>query len=1171
MKKLMVAVAVAGAVALGTQAELVWIKAPYTAGGWSASPANILPSATCKLNGGACGALVNGLVNGSQSVYNDNTFECTFLQPEDIGSIGFYSFHTDGGRDGIGIDDIQVKTVSNDEWTSIPGFTALSYGIGNNNSSAGRLSAVLADDAGDSLADGVTALKVCFGKQDNDWTPYAEIEVNAWTPGTNAPCRLGSAVAQVDGTDLLFAGSLSHLGAGENRLTLSVSSDGAAYEPVDSCVVDAAQTTYAFVRQGVAGETLWWYLSASNGTDGEPIKVSASEPAQLTVGSVPDKANPSLAFGSNEFVAGFKRVTASLASCGGLYADVTAEVYADASLSEKLATQTKRVYSVETPGSVVFDFKDLPVGTYTLVLTAENEAGLSASVSREIIYSLPSGAGETAFAWTGWGDGKTWGDPANWGFSDVAPSSGSAVTFPANAVVNIDLGGSSVTCGKLTVGKRAHVTIANGSFKFGATGMGSAEGVLAQATLTFDATAVTINQLGTHYSILGGTGARLEFLNGSSFANGNTFLPYGCGTTVHFESSSFIGNEVYPGANGGGPCTFVFVDCSDVRVNQLNFSGAGSNLILTNSTIACTSGGGKPGQFMVSSGKRVELVESQVSCQSFSISDGSSMLIKGTTTALVVAGAYSPSSKSYLRVEEPDDLVTAYPTGVTVPVIKASAVSLTPSWLAEDSIYFTRSENIHSYSTALDEGVTELDVFMKALVVNPAPDCNAAVSFSGKNAVEVSLGVLSAGEGADAVTAASVTFYSDSGRTVPVASDSVTLTGASAKLSVVGLSFGETYWYAVTATNDKGVSQTIEGEWTQAFPSATSSLFYWRGWGDGTSWGDPNNWGVSDRYPSTSSDIVNFPAGEATADLGGAAVTLGKMILHGGADVRVKNGSLRMPMVYNVASDTSLVFDGAALTLTANAHVVYGTDDSGAAHDRCDLAFVNGAALTFANTGDIAWLPGSQDATFLFRDSTVTVNEFFPGHNNKATWQVFDGATVMVRNAQKGLDLVGAIKAPIMFTNTVLTAEGKLDFQAEPQVVLSGATKLSGMTLLGDNLSKVTLVAGEQGVPGFDISGSATLGGANCVLDLDLAGWAPKMRRDGVWPIVARAGSLSFPAAWTNGANLAEIVAGSNGKVKVANAGDKLKRYVLKAVEEEGKKTLEIVYDHSVGLCVIMR
>ena len=55
------------------------------------------------------------------------------------------------------------------------------------------------------------------------------------------------------------------------------------------------------------------------------------------------------------------------------------------------------------------------------------------------------------------------------------------------------------------------------------------------------------------------------------------------------------------------------------------------------------------------------------------------------------------------------------------------------------------------------------------------------------------------------------------------------------------------------------------------------------------------------------------------------------------------------------------------------------------------------------------------------------------------------------------------------------------------------------------------------------------------------------------------------------GANLAEIVAGSNGKVKVANAGDKLKRYALTVIEADGKKTLALVYDHPAGIVIYLK
>ena len=258
--KFAMALVVAISVAELAQAHPVWTrKGEYTTSSFTPSSNNVLKDATLKISEpkdysgtSLLSCLNDGKVDATRKITSENngktTLECTLATATDIGSFRFYSYHTDGGRDGIAVDDIQVKTTASDTWTSINLLSSFkdSAAFGNNQSSSGRLWVELKNALDFPLAKNVTAIKICFGVQDNNWTPYAEIEVDKWVPPATK-AALPTMYGDCDCTDIA-SGSIEGL---------TWSGDARAYKIDDDVVLVFTDTTAGKcsfdVRPGYAG------------------------------------------------------------------------------------------------------------------------------------------------------------------------------------------------------------------------------------------------------------------------------------------------------------------------------------------------------------------------------------------------------------------------------------------------------------------------------------------------------------------------------------------------------------------------------------------------------------------------------------------------------------------------------------------------------------------------------------------------------------------------------------------------------------------------------------------------------------------------------------------------------------------------------------------------------
>ena len=165
-----------------------WTTGSYVQANWTANVSNVFHSAT---------TAYTDFVNGSLPTYKDDSkggkvtnnasAEIVLSKAARIDELRFWT-RWDGGRDGVSVTSVEVKTAENDSWTDL-GAPAVSYGVSfdddPNRTTCGTLYAFLANEDGTPLATSVTAVRINFGKQDNDWTYYGEIEaVGAFVDNT---------------------------------------------------------------------------------------------------------------------------------------------------------------------------------------------------------------------------------------------------------------------------------------------------------------------------------------------------------------------------------------------------------------------------------------------------------------------------------------------------------------------------------------------------------------------------------------------------------------------------------------------------------------------------------------------------------------------------------------------------------------------------------------------------------------------------------------------------------------------------------------------------------------------------------------------------------------------------------------------------------------------------
>lgn len=184
MKKRLLLV-LAGVLAINLNAEMSWTTGEGAPGDWTPLADNLIanqtPTTTGNISGygGNASLLTDGAVSGvtkqTCGLGNGATASWTFAVPKTIEKIRVTSCDITDGRnyDNIKVSDIQVKTTSSDEWTSL-GCGALNYE--GSNAQGIMIYAILEDAANGCLADQVTALRFVSGTPNNVAQYYAEIE-----------------------------------------------------------------------------------------------------------------------------------------------------------------------------------------------------------------------------------------------------------------------------------------------------------------------------------------------------------------------------------------------------------------------------------------------------------------------------------------------------------------------------------------------------------------------------------------------------------------------------------------------------------------------------------------------------------------------------------------------------------------------------------------------------------------------------------------------------------------------------------------------------------------------------------------------------------------------------------------------------------------------------------
>ena len=109
---------------------------------------------------------VAAVETGSQFVY-------TLPSPRDVDSVGFYTFWSDGGRDGFSFSSIEWREEGDPNWKTVS-FDEVRYGLGDNFSLGSYFVSV--SRAGGPLLTNAVAVKIPFLTMDNSYTGIGEIQ-----------------------------------------------------------------------------------------------------------------------------------------------------------------------------------------------------------------------------------------------------------------------------------------------------------------------------------------------------------------------------------------------------------------------------------------------------------------------------------------------------------------------------------------------------------------------------------------------------------------------------------------------------------------------------------------------------------------------------------------------------------------------------------------------------------------------------------------------------------------------------------------------------------------------------------------------------------------------------------------------------------------------------------
>ena len=454
-----------------------------------------------------------------------------------------------------------------------------------------------------------------------------------------------------------------------------------------------------------------------------------------------------------------------------------------------------------------------------------------------------------------------------------------------------------------------------------------------------------------------------------------------------------------------------------------------------------------------------------------------------------------------------------------------------------------------------------------------------ATEFVNTNLYTVALTLSTLGNGATKATV-DARVYADAAQTQLVAEQRVATDATSAEEPFVarlnGIDPNKTYYVVFHIENDAGGEADYAQSVRYEVPRMTEKRLTWKGWGDGTNWRDPYNWGVTDAYPSDQSYTAVIPANsDVILTCTGSKVQIGFLIVEKGAKVLFKdctngidargggNASLQ------VADDVSVTLDNSVLSASNDA--LFFTQRN---------PLLKGLSIDVLNGSTLSALMFFVDfasSTLRVQDSSFVCNTEFNLMSGVSS--VFDNATVSFKNGGTTSHIYG----PTWMTNTTVTVgddngSRTLELKAAP-LALAGDTvwtvgaRQNLKAISGAQFAMAGIGTDEPSIKVTSSASSLQLANAS-KLTLDLTGMGTERHtrtKDRDWTLFSSAGTLTFPAAWTNGANLAEIVKNSNGKVEAVNAEFPLKRYQLLYSEKDGgEKALVLRYNKPKNFAVIV-
>ena len=460
--------------------------------------------------------------------------------------------------------------------------------------------------------------------------------------------------------------------------------------------------------------------------------------------------------------------------------------------------------------------------------------------------------------------------------------------------------------------------------------------------------------------------------------------------------------------------------------------------------------------------------------------------------------------------------------------------------------------------------------------VAPVGEITSAV-FVNTNLFNGVLTLTSLGSGASQVTV-NAAVYADSALTELIAQQCVASAATDVTTPFVaafnGLKPNTDYYLVFTVAND------IDGELTRTqkvcftVPRYIEGAFFWTGQGDGVSFDDCYNWGCCDLAPGAGHAIVIRANSVVDIDLNDKAASVASLTIQDGANLTLRNAPQFTVQQFAV---------GTSITMTLD-NVFFEQTDRNFLHDYQSntgntFILLNGSTLKSGSASGGGYFGLTSGATLIMdRSSLKTGSQFRLPWRDKMTKIVLTDSEIDAPIGDGG-DWEN-VSGPAYFTNTTFVVgkdatKGATVVMNNGEAVLSGSTAFDFRANKSLSISSTTLTLSGEGSaePKVELAnGNLSLNPGKLVLDLNGMGVARHAKAsDCDWTLFSSAGALTFPVAWTNGANLAEVVANANGKVEVLNAADKLKRYQLLATEENGVKALKLRYNATRGMVLVFR